>query len=208
MRAVLKRLWGARRALLFYGLLLVLGTLAGENLMSFAVPEMRPMNEPAIHRIVMMALVVFVVAAALPFVPGAEIGLALLLVFGGDAALLVYGGMVGALVLAYGVARLVPVRAVVRLAGWLRLERAARLAARLEASDGAELSLPGWGGRILRNRYLVLAALINLPGNSVLGGGGGIAFAAGISGLYRFWAYLATVLLAVAPVPLFFWLVR
>ena len=56
----------------------------------------------------------------------------------------------------------------------------------------------------MRNRYVVLALLFNMPGNSVLGGGGGIAFIAGLSGRYRFWAYLLSVLIAVAPFPLLF----
>jgi hypothetical protein len=50
----------------------------------------------------------------------------------------------------------------------------------------------------------MLALAFNLPGNTLLGGGGGIALAAGMSGLYRPVAYLATVVLAVAPVPLLF----
>jgi hypothetical protein len=43
---------------------------------------------------------------------------------------------------------------------------------------------------------------LNLPGNTLLGGGGGIALMAGLSGLYPMPAYLTTVAIAVAPVPL------
>ena len=57
---------------------------------------------------------------------------------------------------------------------------------------------------LLRHRYLALLVVLNLPGNSIIGGGGGIALLAGISGIYRFPAFLLTVLLAVAPVPLVF----
>jgi hypothetical protein len=41
-----------------------------------------------------------------------------------------------------------------------------------------------------------------VPGNAVIGGGGGIALLAGISGLFTFPRYLAIVSLAVLPVPL------
>jgi len=54
----------------------------------------------------------------------------------------------------------------------------------------------------LRHRYLALAVLFNLPGNMLIGGGGGIALIAGMSGLYRSTNYFITVTLAVAPVPL------
>ena len=55
---------------------------------------------------------------------------------------------------------------------------------------------------LLRHRYLALGVAFNLPGNTLLGGGGGIALAAGMSGLYPLLAYVAVVAIAVAPVPL------
>ena len=51
---------------------------------------------------------VYVVASATPFVPGAENGLALIVVFGSRIVLLVYICMVLALVLAYCIGRFVP----------------------------------------------------------------------------------------------------
>ena len=199
MRAFLNRLWTARRALAFYALLLGAGWLAGTFLKDLAIPEMRPMNEPLIHRIVMGALIVFVLAAAIPFVPGAEIGFALLLLF----------GMVGALLLAYCTARLIPLGALSAAAGWLRLNRVSKFFQNLAETPPDQrhhLISETYSGKFtraaLRNRYLLLALVLNMPGNSVLGGGGGLAFLAGISGLYRFWPTLAAVLIAVAPVPL------
>jgi hypothetical protein len=56
--------------------------------------------------------------------------------------------------------------------------------------------------KLVRHRYLALAFALNLPGNSLIGGGGGIALSAGMSGLYPMPAYLASVAVAVAPVPL------
>jgi hypothetical protein len=55
---------------------------------------------------------------------------------------------------------------------------------------------------LLRHRYLALAIALNLPGNFLLGGGGGIALLAGVSRLYAVPGFLATVTCAVAPVPL------
>lgn len=209
MRTVLSRLWSVRRALAFYGALLLAGWLLGETLRDLAIPEMRPMNEPMIHRIVMGALLVYVLAAAIPFVPGAEIGFALLLLFGAQAAPLVYVGMVGALLLAFAAARFIPLAGLSSLLRWLGLRRWAAVLRDLaetpheDRSRAVSAKLTGRVASVfLRNRYVLLALLLNAPGNSVLGGGGGLAFSAGVSGLYRFWPYLLCVLIAVAPVPL------
>jgi len=43
---------------------------------------------------------------------------------------------------------------------------------------------------------------LNIPGNYVIGGGGGIALIAGVSRVYSIPGFLLTILLAVAPVPL------
>ena len=50
-------------------------------------------------------------------------------------------------------------------------------------------------------RYLGLALVFNLPGNSIFGGGGGIAMLSGASELFRWRAFLLTVMLATSPVP-------
>ena len=55
--------------------------------------------------------------------------------------------------------------------------------------------------RILRHRCCALGVLFNTPGNSLIGGGGGIAIATGASRLLGFPHFLATVVIAVAPVP-------
>jgi hypothetical protein len=84
--------------------------------------------------------------------------------------------------------------------GMAPLGPAARQALLLERAPSRLLPV------LLRHRYLTLAAAFNLPGNSLIGGGGGIALVAGMSGLYGTAPYVATVALAVAPVPLLLWL--
>lgn len=211
MRAVLTRLWAKRKIIFVYGLLLLGGWFLGDVLKELTIPEMRPMHEPMIHRIVMTAFVAFIVLAAIPFVPGAEIGFALLLLFGGQVAPLVYLGMVGALVVSYAIARLVPSTALCCALNWLGLERASKFIAKLDATPQndrlAMLSgvMPSKvGQKLLRQRYILLAVALNTPGNSLMGGGGGLAFIAGASRLFSFWPFLAVVICAVAPVPLFF----
>jgi len=211
MRAILTRIWGKRKAVLIYALLLLGGWLVGDALKELIVPEMRPMNAPMINRMIMAAFVAYVVLSAIPFVPGAEIGFALLLLFGGSVAPLVYLGMVCALLISYTIARLVPLPFLARALAWISFEKASRFVVELDAiAPDARLNMlssiiPSKVGQLLlKHRFLLLAAALNTPGNSLLGGGGGLAFMAGASRLFGFWPFLAIVVFAVAPFPLIF----
>lgn len=213
MCSVLRNLWTYRKALAFYAFLLLGGWFLGDALKDLTIPEMRPMNEPMIHQIIMTAFVAFVVLAAIPFIPGAEIGFALLLLFGGQIAPLVYLGMLGALTLSFFTARIVPAMALARVLDWFGLNKAASFVTDLDSAapndrlDKFLLIAPSKLGQNLhRHRHILLAAALNIPGNSLLGGGGGLAFIAGASRLYSFWAFLVVIICAVAPVPLFFFL--
>jgi hypothetical protein len=57
------------------------------------------------------------------------------------------------------------------------------------------------GPFLVRHRFIALAIVLNIPGNIIIGGGGGIAMIAGMSGLYSLPRYLLTVAIAVAPIP-------
>ena len=196
--------------------LVYLGLIAASFALSSALPDwsaidIRPTNEPEIHRIVMGVTALYVILAALPFVPGAEIGFGLLAVFGGRAAFLVYIAMVAALMLAFLIGRFVPTARLQAALGALGFERARALVAEchgLDLNDRAGFLAERVPTRVLpfllRHRYLSLAVLLNLPGNTLLGGGGGIAMVAGMSRLYGMPQFLATVCLAVAPIPVGF----
>lgn len=152
---------------------------------------------------------VYVVAMALPFVPGIEISLALLMIFGPEGVAVVYFSTLAALSLAFLAGRHVPVVWITRLFGWLHQHRAGALVARLAPlapEERLRLLLDAAPARfipfLLRHRYLALAVAFNVPGNSLLGGGGGIALAAGLSGLFRLRWYTLMVALAISPIPL------
>jgi hypothetical protein len=154
---------------------------------------------------------VYVVFTAAPFVPGAEIGFGILMVLGAEGAALAYGGMILALSLAFAAGRFVPARWLAAVFSTLGLERARDLVATtmdMPVDDRARFiaaNAPArWVPFLLRHRYLALAVLLNTPGNVVLGGGGGIAFAAGACRLFSTAGFLVTILIAVAPVPLAF----
>jgi len=166
---------------------------------------------PLAHGMFGVAFAAYVGFSAIPFVPGAEIGLGLLMALGAKGALLVYVGMIAALCIAFCAGRFVPPAWIAGAFGALGLARARDLV--LTSSDLT------YGERtrflethaparlvpfLLRHRHVALGLLLNMPGNVILGGGGGIAFAAGASRLFSPGAFLLTILIAVAPIPLAF----
>jgi len=154
---------------------------------------------------------IYALLLAIPFAPGVELGWAVMMWFGAIGTAVIYAATVLALALNFGIGRLVPFRWLAWLLRWLQLRRAEqfvlriasippeqRLGVMVENATGRSIPL------LLRYRYLLLAVLFNLPGNSLIGGGGGIALLAGMSGIYSFAGYLATVAIAISPVPLIF----
>ena len=155
------------------------------------------------------ATVLYALLLSLPMVPAAEIGLALLAMYGAPLALPVWAASVAGLTLAYWVGRMVPPRTTARWLVRLRLPRAAVTLLRMEPMSPhqrAEMlaqAAPRWlPSSLVRHRYVTLAVLIALPGNIVLGGGGGLALMAGLSRLYRPAKFVAAAAVATAPIPL------
>ncbi|MET4805043.1 hypothetical protein [Limibacillus sp. MBR-115] len=194
-------------------LLLVLIILA-MNLMATLIVErlefeVRPNNEDMVHQMIMFSAAVYAGLIAIPFVPGVEVGLVLITMLGSGIVLLVYSCTLAGLMLSFLVGRLIPLSAIVKVVQWLRFSRLERLLKRIEPLAGEErlnfLLEKAPGGALpflLRHRYLALAVAINLPGNFLVGGGGGIALIAGVSRLFTPQGFLLTIALAVAPVPL------
>ncbi|MEM1288344.1 MAG: hypothetical protein AAGH60_08335 [Pseudomonadota bacterium] len=190
------------------------GHAASEFMARFALEEMSRLTLAVIF-------LLFMVTAALPFIPGAEIGLLLLAVFGAKMAVLVYLAMVCALSLAFVAGRLIPGHWIVSALARVQLTRAARFIERFHHvpmhkragvfMHGGQATSPAIAPgsrkarlveRLMRHRMVVLAVLLNTPGNGLLGGGGGLSLMAGMSGLFSVPSFLATVTIAVAPVPL------
>jgi hypothetical protein len=155
------------------------------------------------------ALVAYMVLMALPFCPGIEVGLALIVLVGPAIVPLVYLATVAALMLSFVVGRFVPPHTVIETLDLLRLARARQLLLRiepLEAEQRLQLLLSASRPRMVRwlleHRYVAVAIALNTPGNLALGDGGGVALAAGFSRLFSPSLFALTVALAVAPVPL------
>ncbi|MEM9708865.1 MAG: hypothetical protein AAF871_08735 [Pseudomonadota bacterium] len=158
-------------------------------------------------------LVVYALLISVPFVPGIEIGIALLVMRGEAVAPFVYLATVTGILIAYAVGSTVSYRWLHRFFADLGLVRACELTLRVGALSGEERldhlkeRLPAWlRGVAVSGRYVTLACLLNLPGNGILGGGGGIAMVAGLSRVFAPLPMVVTVALAVLPVPLAVWL--
>ena len=163
--------------------------------------------------LIVTMLLIYAVLIAVPFMPGIEIGISLMVLRGADIAPAVYVATLAGLVLAYLAGRYLPYATLHRVFLDLRLLRACTLLTQIEPlPQEARLSLlneklPGrLGAWAVRFRYLTIAVLLNVPGNAVIGGGGGICLIAGLSHLFSTRVMALTLALAVAPVPLAVWL--
>ena len=162
-----------------------------------------------VERAVIVGLVLYICLMAIPFLPGIEIGLILMILLGTKGAVLVYFCTLIALTLSFGLGKIFPPHPLASLLGWLHLSRAESLLRKFDATPPEQRlefiageTSTGTMPALLKRRYLILAALLNLPGNVVIGGAGGIAMLAGMSQLYSFPKYLLLVSVAVLPGPI------
>lgn len=156
-----------------------------------------------------LLLIVYIILMAIPFIPGVEIGISLMMLEGGAVAPFVYVATFAGLLLAYFVGSRMDCIVFKRITSDLRLTKMSALIENIAPLDGDERlrllneRLPKWvPPAVIRYRYIVLGLLINLPGNSIIGGGGGLALIAGFSGLYAKKATMLTFAIAVSPVPI------
>jgi hypothetical protein len=163
----------------------------------------------SIDRAVLIGVILYIALMATPFLPGIEIGLALMMVLGPKGVFVTYICTLIALTISFGLGRLFPTHLLVALLRWLNLTRAATLLNNFDATP-PEKRLEFLAERVpsqaipavLKRRYLMLALLLNVPGNALIGGGGGIAMMAGMSRLYSFPTYFFLISVAILPGPI------
>lgn len=172
--------------------------------------QLWPEHDHIVVTMFWLSVLAYVLLMALPFAPGIELGLALMMVLGPKGVALVYFCTLLSLSLSFMVGRLIPLEIFARFLGWLHLQNARDLLIRigpLESEQKLNYLLNTAPSRIipflLKHRYLMVAFILNLPGNALVGGGGGIGVIAGMSGLYPFLRYLVMISLAISPLPLF-----
>ena len=168
-----------------------------------------PEHEQMALTILWFSILVYILLMALPFAPGVELGLALMMVLGPKGIVLVYLCTLLSLSLSFVVGRLIPLRVFAGFLGWLHLQKARDLLIQLEplsAEQKMKFILKSAPLKIIpflvRHRYLMIALILNLPGNALVGGGGGVGVIAGMSGLYPFFKFLLLIGLSILPLPL------
>ncbi|MEM8788990.1 MAG: hypothetical protein AAGE76_12080 [Pseudomonadota bacterium] len=173
--------------------------------------EIAPENAAVWRRAILMTTVAYALLLAVPFVPGVEVGLGLMGVIGPPVVPYVYAATVSGLSLSFMVGRLVPLPVFARALRLIGFAQLAEFSIRLGAMSHADRlhhltqEMPNaWIPFLVRHRYIALAILLNVPGNVIWGGGGGLALVAGLSRLYSPLGFLAAIAIAVAPVPILF----
>ncbi len=168
-----------------------------------------PQGKMMLNATVLAVLLLYALLLAIPFVPGVEIGISLLIAHGSDAAPFVYIATLAGLSLSYLLGVAFSDRFSCRFLATLGLNRACAFVDEMKEMNREQRlqrlhdSLPDWvAGWVLRRRHLLLALMLNLPGNSLIGGGGGIALIAGLSRTFSGSGFLATIALGTLPVPL------
>jgi hypothetical protein len=167
----------------------------------------------AMTGLIVMVMLGYALLLAVPFVPGVEIGVAVLMMEGAKAAPMVYGATVTGLFLAFCIGQYVPLTKLINLCKDFSLRRIAVLLEQIETTPREDRlntlhdRLPRLLVPVLvRFRYVALGIAINLPGNIALGGGGGIMIAGGLSRLFHTGYTLLTIAVATLPIPLAVWL--
>ncbi len=134
---------------------------------------------------------VYYVCLVTPFLPGVELGLGLMMLYGWQGVLAVYLTTQLGLNTAYWIGRL-----------W-RHPWQDRLVQRID-SEQLPRALRWCTQKIRFHPALALIFLLNLPGNAILGGGGGLSMLYGLLKFLSPLRFLLAALAASSPAPLFF----
>ncbi|WP_342075862.1 hypothetical protein [Yoonia sp. SS1-5] len=179
--------------------------------------RIRMLDDPAANRaatqVLIAAVIGYAILIAIPFVPGIEIGIALLLMKGAAIAPFVYLATVVGLSAAFVVGQTLSLDWLHKVFADLHMLRACRLLDGIKRHSTQERlamltdRLPRWLARpLVQYRYVTIGLLINMPGTSLIGGGGGILMLAGVTRLFHSLWMFAVIALATLPVPLAVWL--
>jgi len=168
-----------------------------------------PHSAQQIDIAITMLFLAYVVCMVLPFMPAIELGLILLMMLDIKGIIFLYSLTIIALSISFWLGRLVPIRWLLGLFNFLHFDRASKLFNEMSQSDEKKrLDILIYNApksvipAMLKHRYWVIAIALNMPGNALIGGGGGIGMISGMSRILNYPCYFLTVLIAVMPLPL------
>ena len=149
----------------------------------------------------------YVMMLSIPFFPGIEIAWLMIMLYGKEAVILIYLLTICGLCLSFGIGRWFEKSWLTR---WLNIPELKNQFAERSSKIRQKLSTlhPRWstfitsGGRLGKHHYLLLAIIINVPGNTLIGGGGGISFICGMNRRFSWKGFIGTLVIATAPIPI------
>ena len=152
------------------------------------------------YKAILIGGLLYILLLMIPFVPGFELGLLIMLLLGGDSVWFIYLFTIIGLNLSFLLGKLLISKQGSQLLEYRKVPLSSIRPLFLQNKLGL-LIVRKFANRINRNRYLLLGLLFNLPGNYALGGGGGIALlSAGLPNI-SWRGFMLTVCVAVSPVP-------
>ena len=191
----------------FWALLLVAGHALSHMGFHDAQTALSAMQDAVGPLALFLLALAYALSLALPFVPGMELGLLIMAVFGIQGALVAYTATIGGLSLAYALGRMLPERLIAEWLGRVGIAVpkdgvASAMQGMLTESRLGRRAVHRLGALLLDHRYVALGVCLNLPGNSVVGGGGGLGLLCGLSRQFSWCGYLLAVAVAVSPLPI------
>lgn len=146
--------------------------------------------------------IVYTLLLAIPFIPAVELGLLIMILFGKAGCVFAYFCTVAGLSLSYSIGWFVCRYNVTKVQSFDKENLGIQnMMDKLSHTRSGSLLQVFCSPLLLRFRYLSIAMLVNIPGNSLIGGGGGISMFCGASSHIRYLKFLITVAIATSLFP-------
>ena len=190
--------------------MIVVAVFVVHQLMSWMMDKAEAAQSgPLLLGLMGIVFLTYIVLISIPFVPGIEIALSLMILRGPDVVIWVYGATVLGLFLAFLAGQYLSYDYLYTVFRDLRMKRACHLLDMLKPLSRKERLnlLKGKIPRLLRpflieGRYALIGVVLNIPGNALIGGGGGIMLVAGLSRLFSTCGIFVLLMIAASPVPI------
>lgn len=197
-----------RKNLLRVGALIAISGLAfwGMNLLfSWAASQGNTLGLP----LRLAVLAVYALLICVPFLPSFHLSLAFMILQGPDQIWWIFWATVVGFLLPFVAGNRIPHRHLVHIFNDLHMYRIAKLVKdthaipRDQRSELITQMAPKWIKPLVNKwRYLAIAIALNVPGNVIIGGAGGILMVAGLSRLFAPAAILVTIIVCLCPIPI------
>lgn len=156
--------------------------LSDTSLIKSSILSLR--EQMGIYSIALLTLT-YAILLSIPFVAGVEIGLALMAVFGDIGIIAAYFGTISGLSISFLYGKYI-----------FKTSKGSEMQKLTNEVSAFSYFVPRW---------ISLPILINMPGNSLVGGGGGIAFLFGLEREISYLNFLVIISLCTLPIPLLFY---